>query len=107
MRSLCAWKLSERSPGPCKSGVTIWLKPLVVGYAVERQSINTARTAIRFFMARTCQPEARSPSLKNIFSIHPGAHRDASAVQSSIFCRRPDGVDSGVNQQVDLFRQHV
>src|SRR6266566_5566769 len=30
MRSLCAWKLSERSPGPCKSGVTIWLKPLVV-----------------------------------------------------------------------------
>src|SRR5256885_4863875 len=28
--SLCAWKLSERSPGPCRSGVTIWLKPLVV-----------------------------------------------------------------------------
>src|SRR5207248_3209 len=33
--SLCAWKLSERSPGPCKSGVTIWLRPFVVAEDVE------------------------------------------------------------------------
>src|SRR5207248_2736134 len=40
--SLCAWKLSERSPGPCRSGVTIWLKPLVV--AKDNGALETITT---------------------------------------------------------------
>src|SRR6266404_2676664 len=31
----CAWKLRERSPGGCRSGVTIWLRPFVVAHNEE------------------------------------------------------------------------
>src|SRR5205823_5974915 len=48
IRSLCAWKLSERSPGPCKSGVTIWLKPFVAAKdeGVSRVALSTAILAV-------------------------------------------------------------
>lgn len=50
IRSACTCALTERSPSGCKSGVTIWLRPLVVAPAfrgVSKQKASAAKRKIR------------------------------------------------------------
>src|SRR6266849_7046041 len=53
MRLSWIWRLKERSPSLCKSGVTIWLKPLVVA----KEELEIAK------LANTTKPTAAELSI--------------------------------------------